>query len=143
MTDTAQVVIEDLSDSALAEYFLVVKEAIAKQRKVLGVLEMTLTQRINATGGKALGSLSHEIRMVQGGSPSYSLIDLRMDLSQHLPPDELSACFNPETTIVRPESVDARYIRKIHTKYGGVVAEVIDKARTDTLKVKIERKEKE
>jgi hypothetical protein len=30
----------------------------------------------------------------------------------------------------------------VHTKYGGVVAEVIDKARTDTMKVQIKRKEK-
>ena len=139
---TEEVIIEDLSNEALAEYFLALKERIAEERKQLGLLEMTISQRMTETGAKALPSADYDIRLIRGASPHYSLIDLRMDLAEHLPADELTACFNPETTIVRPESVDARYIRKIHTKYGGVVAEVIDKARTDTMKVQIKRKEK-
>jgi hypothetical protein len=138
-----QVIIEDLSNEALAEYFLTLKERIAEERKQLGLLEMTISQRMTQTGAKALPSADYDIRMVRSSSPHYSLIDLRMDLAEHLPPDELTACFNPEATIVRPESVNGRYIRTVHTKYGGVIAEVIDKARTDTMKVQIKRKEKE
>jgi hypothetical protein len=136
-----QVVIEDLSDAALAEYYLVLKDRIARERKQLGLLEMTLSQRMTSTNATALPSGVHDIRLVRSGSPQYSLVDLRMDLAEHLPPDELADCFNPETTKVVPESVNARKVRSLHTKYGGRVAELIDRSRTDNMKVQVKRKE--
>ena len=57
-----EVIIEDLSDSALAEYFLVLKERMQKERKELGMIEHALDQRITATGNKAMGTDTHDIR---------------------------------------------------------------------------------
>ena len=138
-----EVIIEDLSDSALAEYFLVLKERMQKERKELGMIEHALDQRITATGNKAMGTDTHDIRLVRSTRPEYSMIDLRMDLAEHLPPDELAACFNPERTEVIKESVNNREVAKIKSRYGGTVSELIENARRDRMRVQVKRKDEQ
>ena len=69
---TEDVIIEDLSNEALAEDFLTLKERIAEESKQLGLLEMTISQRMTQPGAKSLPSADYDIRSIRGSRPYYS-----------------------------------------------------------------------
>lgn len=119
-----------LTDHELAEAVVNTKETIARLRRALVVLESTIQQRIEATGGREL--MDDQYRMaLEPGTPSYDYGLLRALLEAGIPQPDLDKAFAPahDETVQVADRWNGTQLNSLEKRFGGHVAEIIQRAR--------------
>lgn len=129
MTTTATY--SEYETRTLAMALEVHQEEIAKHQTQVDAIRAELLHRIRAEGGRALmdDTFQIEVKETSGGFNPSVLVQLK----ELLPTEDLVKAWTPahEETVTVPEKWDGRTLVAYARKYGGKVAEVVERARLE------------
>jgi|8_EtaG_2_1085327.scaffolds.fasta_scaffold169260_1 hypothetical protein len=126
--------VRSMSIEQIAGIIVSHKAEIKELREFTKVCEYQLTKIIQETGSGTMGLPSANYKIeYKRGTPSYDVNKLKATLGEQLPPDEMKELIAEEYTKLEviPEKVRGAKAYHFKRRYGGKIAELIDKARVD------------